>query len=100
MKRIELVIEPAALDRFTESAHALKLPDFDVTEVRRTPGSNHRDSQRLYRGHESVLELVDRLRIDLTVDDEAATRIVHEMIESVHPQSVAILKLDHTGFVR
>jgi len=94
VKRIELVIQPAALDRITESAQALKLSDFDVTEVRRTPGPNGRGRQRLYRGRESVLDLVERLRVDLTVADDAATRIVHEMIENVQPESIAILRLD------
>lgn len=94
-KRIELVIEPAALDRLTESAQALKLSEFDVTEVRRTPKRNGRESQRFYRGRESVLDLIVRLKVDLTVADDAATRIVHEMIENVQPESIAILKLDH-----
>ena len=94
MKRIELVIQPAALDRLTESAQALKLSDFDVTEVRRTPGRNGRDCQRFYRGRESVLDLVVRLKVDLNVADDAATRIVHEMIENVQPESIAILRLD------
>jgi nitrogen regulatory protein PII len=95
MKRIELVIEPAALDRLTESAQALKLSDFDVTEVRRAPRRNGHDRQRLYRGRASVVGLVDRLRVDLTVADDEATQIVHEMIENVQPESIAVLKLDH-----
>lgn len=37
MKRIELVIDPDALDRFTAAANDLNLSEFDVTEVRRTP---------------------------------------------------------------
>jgi nitrogen regulatory protein PII len=97
MKRIELVIKPAALDRLTESAQALKLCDFDVTKVRRTPEPNGRECQRLYRGRESVLDLVERLRVDLIVADDAATLIVHEMIENVQPESVAIIKLDHAA---
>jgi nitrogen regulatory protein PII len=99
MKRIELVIEPSALDRFTEAAEGLNLSDFDVTEVRRTPGSSRRKSQRFYRGSEFVLDLVERLKVDLTVADDAATRIVHELIERVRPESIAILRLDHTAAV-
>jgi|GEM_PF-2229333 len=97
MKRIELVIEPSALDRFTEAAEGLNLSDFDVTEVRRTPGSSRCASQRFYRGSEFVLSLVERLKVDLTVADDAATRIVHELIERVRPESIAILRLDHTA---
>ena len=75
MKRIELVIDLDTLDRFTEAAKALNLSDFDVTEVRRTPRSSSRERQRLYRGREFVLDLVERLKIDLSVADDAATRI-------------------------
>ncbi len=95
MKRIELVIDLDTLERFTEAAKALNLADFDVTEVRRTPRSTSRERQRLYRGREFVLDLVERLKIDPSVADDAATRIAHELIESVRPESIAILRLDH-----
>jgi len=95
MKRIELVINPGTLDRFTEAAKGLNLSDFDVTEVRRTLPASLRERQRLYRGHEFVLDLVERLKVDLTVADDAAMRIAHELIESVSPESIAILRLDH-----
>jgi len=99
MKRIELVIDLDTLDRFTEAAEGLNLSDFDVTEVRRTPRSSSRERQRLYRGREFVLDLVDRLKIDLSVADDAATGIAHELIESVRPESIAILRLDHPASV-
>src|SRR5208282_4272845 len=92
-------IERSALDPLTEAAEGLKLSDFDVTEVRRTAGSSRRESQRFYRGREFVLDLVERLKVDFTVADDAATRIVHELIESVRPESIAIFKLDHTAAV-
>ena len=95
MKRIELVIDPGTLDRFTEIAQDLNLSDFDVSEVRRTPRSSSRGRQRLYRGREFVLDLVERLKIDLTVADDAAMQIARELIESVRPESIAILRLDH-----
>ena len=95
MKRIELVIDPGTLDRFTEAAQDLNLSDFAVSEVRRTPRSSSRGRQRLYRGREFVLDLVERLKIDLTVADDAAMQIARELIESVRPESIAILRLDH-----
>jgi nitrogen regulatory protein PII len=94
MKRIELVIELSALDRFTEAAEGLNLSNFEVTEVRRTTAASRCKSQRLYRGREFVLELVERLKVDLTVANDAAMRIAHELIERVRPESIAILRLD------
>ncbi len=96
MKRIELVIEPSALERFTEAAEGMNLSEFDVTEIRRTTVSSRRERQRFYRGREFVLDLVERLKLDLTVADDAAARIAHELIESVQPESIAILRLDLT----
>jgi nitrogen regulatory protein PII len=96
MKRIELVIDPGTFDRFTEAAKNLNLSDFDVTEVRRTLPASIRARQRLYRGREFVLDLVERLKIDLTVTDDAAMQIARELIESVRPESIAILRLDHS----
>ena len=97
MKRIELVIEPAALGRLTDSVNDLNLSEFDVTEVRCTPIANKPQRQRLYRGREFVVDLVDRLKVDLTVEDEMATRVVDQLMESVRPFSLAVLRLDRTA---
>lgn len=94
MKRIELVIDPGTLDRFREAAKGLNLSEFDVTEVRRTLPAVSRERQRLYRGHAFVLDLVERLRVDLNVADDAAMRIARELVESVRPESIVILRLD------
>ncbi len=97
MKRIELVIEPAALGRLTEAADALKLSEFDVTEVRCAPGANKLQRQRLYRGRQFVADLVERLKVDLTVEDEMAAGVVDRLMENVRPLSVAVLRLDRSA---
>lgn len=99
MKRIELVIDPGTLDRFRDAAIDLNLSDFEVTEVRRTLPAGIRERQRLYRGREFVLDLVERLKIELMVADDAAMQIAHELVESVRPESMAILRLEHAVLV-
>jgi nitrogen regulatory protein PII len=94
MKRIELVIDPCTFDRFRDAARNLNLSDYDVTEVRRTLPASIRERQRLYRGREFVLDLVDRLKIDLMVADDAAMHTARELVESVRPESMAILRLE------
>jgi nitrogen regulatory protein P-II 1 len=94
MKRIELVIDPGTLDLFRDAAKDLNLTDFDVTEVRRTLPASIRERQRLYRGREFVLDLVERLKIDVMVADDAAMQIARELVEIVRPESMAILKLE------
>jgi nitrogen regulatory protein PII len=97
MKRIELVIEPAALGRLTETARAINVPDFDVTEVRCTPAADAVHRQRLYRGRQFVVDLVERLKVDLTVEDEKASSVVDQLVENVRPLSVAVLRLDRSA---
>ena len=99
MKRIELVIDPGTLDRFRDAAKDLNLSDFEVSEVRRTLPAGIRERQRLYRGREFVLDLVERLKIDLMVADDAAMQIARELVESVRPESMAILRLEHAVLV-
>jgi nitrogen regulatory protein P-II 1 len=96
MKRIELVIDPGTFDRFRDAARDLNLSDYDVTEVRRTLPTSIRERQRLYRGREFVLDLVERLKIDLMVADDAAMQIARELVESVRPESMAILRLEQS----
>jgi nitrogen regulatory protein P-II 1 len=94
MKRIELVIDPRTFDRFRDAAKDLNLSDYDVTEVRRTLPASIRERQRLYRGREFVLDLVERLKIDLMVADDVAMQIARDLVESVRPESMAILRLE------
>jgi nitrogen regulatory protein PII len=99
MKRIELVIEPSALDRFTEAARAMSLSDFDVMEVRRFPSKDRQERQRLYRGHTFIVNFEERLKVDINVANEAASRIANMLIARVNPESVAILMLDRATVV-
>ncbi len=99
MKRIELVIEPSALDRFTEAARVMSLSDFDVTEVRRAPSHHRQERQRLYRGHTFAIDLEERIKVDINVADEAADRIAHALIARVNPESVVILMLDRATLI-
>lgn len=99
MIRIELVIDPGTLDRFRDAANALNVTDYDVTEVRRTLPASRVERQRLYRGREFVLDLVERLKIDLMVADDTAMQIARELAESVRPESMAILRLEQAVVV-
>jgi nitrogen regulatory protein PII len=91
MKRIELVIEPSALDRFTEAARAMNLSDFDVVEVRRFA---LKERQRLYRGHTFIVNFEERLKVDINVANEVANRIANTLVARVNPESIVILMLD------
>jgi nitrogen regulatory protein PII len=99
MKRIELVIEPSALDCFIEAAQVMNLADFDITEVRRPSSQDRRERQRIYRGQKFVTDLEERIKVDVNVADEAASRTAHTLIARVNPESVAILKFDQASLI-
>jgi len=94
MKRIELIIEPSALDRFIEAARTINFSDFDVIEVRRLPLKHRQEQQRLYRGQTFTMDFEERLKVDINVASEAASRIANTLIARVNPESVSILMLD------
>jgi len=99
MKRIELIIESSTLGRFLEAARAMNLSDFDVTEVRRSPSHDRGERQRLYRGQTWTVDLEERIKVDINVSDESASRTAHALITRINPESVAILKLEQVTVV-
>lgn len=93
MKRIEVVMNHLALDAFKQSAAELGIVEFDVSQVRRA-SAQHAERQRLYRGQEFTVDLLERSKVEFAVCDDDATRIVHELITAVRPDSISIFKLD------
>jgi nitrogen regulatory protein PII len=95
MKKMEVVMANLALDAFTQSAAELGIAEFEVAKVRRF---NRRgvERQRLYRGNSFACELVERTKVEFAVFDEDVNWIVHALIGALHPESVAIFKLDQT----
>jgi nitrogen regulatory protein PII len=93
MKRIEVVMNHLALDAFKQSAAELGIVEFDVSQVRRA-SAQHAERQRLYRGQEFTVDLLERSKVEFAVFDDDATRIVHDLIEAVHPDSISIFKID------
>lgn len=94
MKRVEAVIKCADLDAFKEAAANLGVFEFDVSEVRRSPGVGFQERRRLYRGQEFTVDLLSRLKVEFVVFDDDAKAIVHALLELLRPESVAIFKID------
>jgi nitrogen regulatory protein P-II 1 len=94
MKRIEAVIAPWTLDAFKEAAPQLGISEFDLVEVFRSDCANIERHQRLYRGREFTVDLSPRLRLEFLLFDKDVEATVHRLLELVHPESIAIFKLD------
>jgi nitrogen regulatory protein PII len=90
MKRIEAVVKRSALDDFHRCAKQLGIFGFDLSE---NP-TKCRDHQRLAAAGEHAPDTSSRIKVDFAVLDEETKPTVHAVLESVHPESIAIFKFD------
>ena len=87
MKRIEAVVRRSALDDFHRCAGQLGIFGFDLSE-----------DPTKRRGHqppatsEYVPDATSTVKVDFAVLDEETKLTVHAVLESVHPESIAIFK--------
>jgi nitrogen regulatory protein PII len=89
MKRIEAVVKRSALDDFHRCARQLGILGFDLSEERKLP-----NQQPLSASSESNSHTASRLKVDFAVLDEEVKPTIHAVLESVHPNSIAVFKFD------
>jgi hypothetical protein len=90
MKRIEAVIMRSALDDFHRCARQLGIFGFDLSEEQ----TRLRDHERLATAGKCPSDTTPRLKVDFAVLDEETKPTIHAVLESVHPDSIAIFKFD------
>jgi nitrogen regulatory protein PII len=90
MKRIETVVKRSALDDFHRCAKQLGIFGFDLSEDH----ARRQDHQRLAAAGEYAPDAASRIKVDFAVLDEETKPTVHAVLESVHPESIAIFKFD------
>jgi hypothetical protein len=83
MKRIEAVIMRSALDDFHRCAKQLGIFGFDLSE-----------EQTILRDSDCTSDSTRRLRVDFALPDEEIKPSIHAVLESVHPDSIAIFTFD------
>jgi hypothetical protein len=86
MKRIEAVIMRSALDDFHRCAKQLGIFGFDLSEEHTKLIHDDRTSR-----------ITSRLKVDFAVPDEETKPSIHAVLESVHPDSIAIFKFDQNA---
>jgi nitrogen regulatory protein PII len=89
MKRIEAVVKRSALDDFHRCAQQLGIFGFDLSEERKLP--NHQPPTISSEGNSHT---PSRLKVDFAVLDEEVKPTIHAVLESVHPNSIAVFKFD------
>ena len=87
MKKIEAVISRSSLDDFHQCLWRLGCLGFDLSE------ENARKADR-QSGSSVSSTTPSRLKVEFAVLDEEAKPTVHAVLESVHPDSVAIFKFE------
>jgi hypothetical protein len=88
MKRIEAVISRSALDDFQRCAKELGIFGFDLSEEQSRHCGHHRREVQFKPVSAS------KLKVDFAILDEQISPTIHAVLESVHPESIAIFKLD------
>src|ERR1700687_3237475 len=89
MKRIEAVVKRSALDDFHRCAKQLGIFGFDLSEARKLP--NQQPSSTSSEGN---FPAASKLKVVFAVLDEEVKPTIHTVLESVHPNSIAVFKFD------
>jgi nitrogen regulatory protein P-II 2 len=101
VKLIIAVIKPFKLDDVREALTALGVTGMTVTEVK---GFGRQKGQtEIYRGAEYTTNMVPKVKIEVAVASDLATRAVEVIQQSAHTGSIGdgkIFVLDMSGAVR
>jgi hypothetical protein len=91
MKIIEAIIMRSDLADFSRCVRQLGIFGFDLSEERANLG----DRQRLADAGKHSFNTTARMKVDFAVLDEETKQTIHAVLESVHPDSIAIFKFDN-----
>ena len=80
MKLVTAVIKPYQLDAVKEALHALGVAGLTVSEVQGY--GRQKGHTEVYRGAESDIALVPKIRIEIIVDDHEADEVVGAIVKS------------------
>ncbi|HEX8366458.1 MAG TPA: P-II family nitrogen regulator [Allosphingosinicella sp.] len=79
MKKIEAVIKPFKLDDVKEALHEVGVSGITVTEAKGF--GRQKGHTELYRGAEYVVDFLPKVKLEVVVEDDQASRVV-EAIEN------------------
>ena len=79
MKKIEAVIKPFKLDEVKEALHEVGVSGITVTEAKGF--GRQKGHTELYRGAEYIVDFLPKVKLEVIVEDNLATRVV-EAIEA------------------
>jgi len=82
MRKIEAIIKPFKLDEVKEALSAIGIQGMTVTEVKGF--GRQKGHTELYRGAEYVVDFLPKIKIEITVSDELAEKVVEVIVEAAN----------------
>ena len=101
MKKIEAIIKPFKLDEVKDALHEIGLQGITVTEAKGF--GRQRGHTELYRGAEYEVDMVQKTRIEILVDDVIVPEAVSVIEASVHTGAIGdgkVLVVDVEDVIR
>ena len=80
MKLVTAIVKPFKLDDVKQTLHELGVAGMTVSEVQ--GHGRQRGHTEVYRGAEYVVDFVPKVRLEVVVDDEDASRVVDAIVDA------------------
>ena len=80
MKKVEAIIKPFKLDEVKQKLTSLGISGMTVSEVKGF--GRQKGHTELYRGAEYTVDFLPKVKIEILVSDEMASKIVEAILES------------------
>ena len=80
MKKIEAIIQPFKLEEVKEALKGIGIDGMTVTEVR--GHGRQKGHKEVYRGHEYVVDLLPKVKIEMVVADSRAEEVIRSLSQA------------------
>jgi nitrogen regulatory protein P-II 1 len=82
MRKVEAIIKPFKLDEVKEALSAIGIQGMTVTEVKGF--GRQKGHTELYRGAEYVVDFLPKIKLEITVSDELAEKVVEVIVTAAN----------------
>jgi nitrogen regulatory protein P-II 1 len=103
MRKVEAIIKPFKLDEVKEALSEIGIQGMTVTEVKGF--GRQKGHTELYRGAEYVVDFLPKIKIEITVSDEMADKVVEAIVAAARTGRIGdgkifVLPLDEAVRIR
>jgi len=103
MRKVEAIIKPFKLDEVKEALSAIGIQGMTVTEVKGF--GRQKGHTELYRGAEYVVDFLPKIKLEITVSDDMAQKVVEVIVEAANTGRIGdgkifVLPLDEAVRIR